>query len=59
MNTIQNDCAGQCPLWHDRMLQGCQEVIQCLTVVLLRLKRSQLLALDEPLPLTVFVESPE
>ena len=59
MNTLENDGWSESAIWHDRMLQGCHEVIQRLTILLLRLKQRELLATDESTLLTVFAESCE
>ena len=59
MNTLENDSLAESAIWHDRMLQGCEEVIRRLKTVLLRLKQDELKAFDRTSSLTVFIECAE
>ena len=57
MNTIDNDCCAVSGTWTDRMRQNCQEVLQHLTAVVLRLRQDEYLADDESTSLSLYVES--
>ncbi len=59
MNTLENHSVTESAIWHNRMLEGSQEVIHRLTILLFRLKKSNLLDLGEPTRLTVYAESAE
>ena len=59
MNTLEKVSRAESAIWHDRMLQGCEEVIRGLTTVLLRLKQNELKTFDRTLSLTVFIECAE
>lgn len=59
MNTLENHSRAESAIWHDRMLQGCEEVIRRLTTVLLHLKQNELKAFDRSSSLTVFIECAE